>query len=132
MLDIPVFVITYILSFLTADSSLAYLLVNKDGILLSWGGQLAAYGITNLCQGKKAKEQVIFLEGLLPLDDNSLFLPFIQTEHGSCVNVHILPTKEVDLILLLDSSCDKNYLFYLQQKANDFKLLQEKLNKKLN
>ncbi|MFN6465260.1 MAG: hypothetical protein RMZ41_026045 [Nostoc sp. DedVER02] len=132
MLNIPVFVITYILSFLTAEPSLAYLLVNKDGILLAWGGQLATYGITNLCEGKKAKEQVVFLEGLLPLDGTSLFLPFIQTEYGSCVNVHILPTKEVDWILLLDSSCDKNYLFSIQQKANDFKLLQEKLNRKLN
>lgn len=130
MLDIPIFVITYILSFLTAESSLGYLLVNKDGSLLAWGGKLAAYGITNLCEGKKAKEQVIFLEGLLPLDDTSLFLPFIQTEYGSCVDVHILPTKEVDWILLLDSSCDRNYLFSIQQKANDFKLLQEKLNRK--
>jgi hypothetical protein len=132
MLNIPVFVITYILNFLTAEPSLAYLLVNKDGILLAWGGELANYGITNLCEGKKAKEQVVFLEGLLPLDGTSLFLPFIQTEYGSCVNVHILPTKEVDWILLLDSSSDRNYLFSIQQKANDFKLLQEKLNRKLN
>lgn len=132
MLDIPVFVITYILNFLTADSSLAYLLVNKDGSLLSWGGKLAEYGITNLRKGENAKEQVVFLEGLLPLDNTSLFLPFVQTEYGSCVDVHILPTKEVDWVLMLDSSCDRNYLFPIQQKANDFRLLQEKLNRNLN
>ncbi|ODH01552.1 hypothetical protein A4S05_03045 [Nostoc sp. KVJ20] len=132
MLDIPVFVITYILNFVVADSSLAYLLVNKDGSLLSWGGKLAEYGITNLRKGENAKEQVIFLEGLLPLDNTSLFLPFVQTEYGSCVDVHILPTKEVDWVLMLDSSCDRNYLFPIQQKANDFRLLQEKLNRNLN
>ncbi|MBN3908365.1 MAG: hypothetical protein HWQ35_18025 [Nostoc sp. NMS1] len=132
MLDVPVFVITYILNFLTAESSLGYLLVNKDGSLLTWGGKLAAYGITNLRKGKNAKEQVIFLEGLLPLDDTSIFLPFIQTEYGSCIDVHILPTKEADWVLLLDSSCDRDYLFPIQQKANDFRLLQEKLNRKLN
>jgi hypothetical protein len=132
MLDISVFVITYILNFVAAESSLAYLLVNKDGSLLAWGGKLAEYGITNLCKGENAKEQVFFLEGLLPLDDASLFIPFIQTEYGSCVDVHILPTKEGDLVLLLDSSCDRNYLLPIQQKANDFRLLQEKLNRNLN
>ncbi|QMS91452.1 hypothetical protein HUN01_29070 [Nostoc edaphicum CCNP1411] len=132
MLDIPVFVITYILNFVVADSSLAYLLVNKDGSLVSWGGKLAEYGITNLRKGENAKEQVIFLEGLLPLNNASLFIPFVQTEHGSCIDVHILPTKEVDWVLMLDSSCDRNYLFPIQQKANDFRLLQEKLNRNLN
>jgi len=129
MLDIPNSVITYLINFLTAERSLAYLLVNKDGSLLDWGGKLTEYGITNLTKGENIKEQVYFLEGLLPLDDTSLFLPFIKTEYGSCADVHIFPTEEGDWVLLLDSSCDQNALFATQQKVNEFSLLEEKLNK---
>ncbi|MEH1968342.1 MULTISPECIES: hypothetical protein [unclassified Nostoc] len=132
MLDIPASVITYLVNFITAERSLAYLLVNKNGSLLAWGGKLAEYGITNLRKGENAKEQVFFLEGLLPLDHTSLFLPFIQTAYGSCVDVHIFSTEEGDWVLLLDSSYDKSYLFAIQQKANDFSLIQKKLNRKLN
>ncbi|MBD2678378.1 MULTISPECIES: hypothetical protein [Nostoc] len=129
MLDVPNSVITYLINFLTAERSLAYLLVSKDGSLLDWGGKLAEYGITNLAKGENIKEQVCFLEGLLPLDDTSLFLPFIKTEYGSCADVHMFPTEEGDWVLFLDSSCDQNDLFATQQKANEFSLLQEKLNK---
>ncbi|BAY74808.1 hypothetical protein NIES25_12240 [Nostoc linckia NIES-25] len=129
MLDVPNTVITYLINFLTAERSLAYLLVNKDGSLLDWGGKLAEYGITNLTKGENIKEQVYFLEGLLPLDDTSVFLPFIKTEYGSCADVHMFSTEEGDWVLLLDSTCDENHLFTTQQKANEFSLLQEKLNK---
>ncbi|WP_445636752.1 SMI1/KNR4 family protein [Nostoc sp. DSM 114161] len=129
MLDVPNSVITYLINFLTAERSLAYLLVNKDGSLLDWGGKLAEYGITNLTKGENIKEQVCFLEGLLPLDDTSVFLPFIKTEYGSCADVHMFPTEEGDWVLLLDSTSDESYLFATQQKANEFSLLQEKLNK---
>ncbi|WP_392530728.1 hypothetical protein [Nostoc sp. C117] len=132
MLDVPTSVITYLLNFLTAERSLAYLLVKKDGSLLDWGGKLAEYGITNLSKGENIKEQVFFLEGLLPLDDDSLFLPFIKTEYGSCVDVHIFTTNEGDWVLLLDSSCDENQIFATQQKANEFNLLQEKSNRELS
>ncbi|PHJ65956.1 hypothetical protein VF14_05705 [Nostoc linckia z18] len=129
MLDVPNPVITYLLNFFTAERSLAYLLVNKDGSLLDWGGKLAKYGIINLTKGENITEQVYFLEGLLPLNETSLFLPFLKTEYGSCADVHMFSTQEGDWILLLDSSCDENQLFATQQKGNEYNLLQEKLNK---
>ncbi|MBC1241418.1 hypothetical protein [Nostoc sp. 2RC] len=129
MLDFPNPVITYLLNFFTAERSLAYLLVNKDGSLLDWGGKLAKYGITNLTKGENITEQVYFLEGLLPLNETSLFLPFLKTEYGSCADVHMFSTQEGDWVLLLDSSCDENQLFATQQKGNEYNLLQEKLNK---
>ncbi|WP_414571146.1 hypothetical protein [Nostoc sp. CCY 9925] len=128
MLNVPNSVITYLINFLTVERSLAYLLVDKDGSLLDWGGKLAEYGITNLSKGENIKEQVCFLEGLLPLDNTSVFLPFIKTEYGSCADIHMFPTEEGDWVLLLDSSCNEDHLFATQQKANEFSLLQEKLN----
>ncbi|MDZ8238339.1 MAG: hypothetical protein RMZ69_14365 [Nostoc sp. ChiQUE01a] len=128
MLNVPNSVITYLINFLTVERSLAYLLVDKDGSLLDWGGKLAEYGITNLSKGENIKEQVCFLEGLLPLDNTSVFLPFIKTEYGSCADIHMFPTEEGDWVLLLDSSCNEDHLFATQQKANEFSLLEEKLN----
>jgi hypothetical protein len=131
MLDVPASVITYLLNFIKAERSLAYLLVNKDARLLDWGGKLAKYGITNLSKGENIKEQVFFLEGLLPLDHDPLFLPFIKTEYGSCADVHLFSTEEGDWVLLLDSTCEENHLFAIQQKANELILLQEKSSRKL-
>jgi hypothetical protein len=38
---------------------------------------------------KYVKEQVVFLEGLLPLDDSPIFLPGIKTEDGLSADVHL-------------------------------------------
>ncbi len=129
MLDIPISVVNYILNFLIEARSLAYLLINKHGYLLAWGGKLAAYDITNLRKGENVGEQVFFLEGLLPLDDTYLFLPLIKIEHGICIDIHIFSSQEGDWVLLLDSARDENYLLPIQQKTNDYSLLQEKLTK---
>ncbi|WGV25247.1 hypothetical protein [Halotia branconii] len=132
MSDIPTPIISYILNFLKEARSLAYLLVQKDGCLLAWGGKLAAFGITNLRQGENVVEQVFFLEGLLPLDDISLFLPLIKIESGICTDIHIFSSQEGDWVLLLDSTGDKNYLSLIQQNTNDYSLLQEKLTNRQN
>ncbi|BAY89234.1 MULTISPECIES: hypothetical protein [unclassified Tolypothrix] len=129
MLDIPTPVIAYLLTFIIEELSLAYLLVKKDGCLSAWGGKLAAYGVSNLQAGEHITEQVFFLEGLLPLDDFPLFLPRMKTEYGICADVHLFPSKEGDWILMLDATRDESHKSLVQQQANEFSLLQEKLIK---
>lgn len=60
MLNIPNPVINYLLDMILMERSLAYFLVKKDGSLLTWGGDIAKYGFTNLCQGAKINEQAFF------------------------------------------------------------------------
>jgi hypothetical protein len=132
MVDIPNAVITYLLNFIIEERSLAYLLVKKDGSLLSWGGKLAEYGITNLHQGMQINEQLFFLEGLLPLDDYHLFLPMVKIEIGICADIHLVPSYEGDWILLLDSILNEKHLSTMQQEANHASLLQEKSQQLLN
>ncbi|MBD2439950.1 hypothetical protein [Nostoc sp. FACHB-110] len=126
MADIPDAVILYILNFIIEERSLAYFLVKKDGSLLDWGGKIAAYGITNLHQGMQVCEQFFFLEGLLPLDDEPLFLPLIKIEVGICADIHIFPSPEGDWVLLLDSILDEKHLSPMQQEANNCTLLEDK------
>lgn len=132
MADIPYAVITYLLNFIIEERSLAYLLVKKDGCLLAWGGKLAEYGITNLRQGMQVCEQVFFLEGLLPLDDSSIFLPLINLEQGICADIHIFSSDDGDWIVLLDSILDGEHIAGMQQATNDFCLLQEISTKLVN
>jgi hypothetical protein len=132
MADIPNAVILYILNFIIEERSLAYLLVQKDGSLLAWGGKLTQYGITNLRQGMQISEQLFFLEGLLPSDDSPVFLPLIKVASGICADIHIFPSDEGDWVLLLDSILHEKPLAIMQQEANSSSLLQEKLNNKIS
>jgi hypothetical protein len=132
MLELPTPVISYLIALLLENRSLAYLLVQKDGALSAWGGKLAAYGVGNLQKGKNIGQQIFFLEGLLPLDDVSLFLPRLKTEEGICVDVHMFPSEEGDWVLLLDATVDEMQLSLIQQHANDLSLSQEKISRVLN
>lgn len=129
MINLPHAVIAYILNFVTEERSLAYLLVDKNGSLLAWGGKLTEYGINHLCKGEQIGEQIYFLEGLLPLDDTSLFLPFIKSEAGICVDIHIFASAEGDWVLLLNSFIDEKHFAVMQQEVNNYSLLQEKSTK---
>ncbi|BAY11728.1 hypothetical protein [Calothrix sp. NIES-2098] len=129
MLDIPTAVIAYLLTFILEERSLAYLLVNKDGCLSAWGGKLAVYGVNNLKKGENIKEQVFFLEGLLPLEDFPIFLPRIKTEYGICADLHLFPSEEGDWVLFLDATWDEKHDAIVQQQFNEFSLLKEKLIK---
>ncbi|MFL9451805.1 MULTISPECIES: hypothetical protein [Nostocales] len=123
MFDIPTCVTDYLLSFFKEERSLAYLLVNQDGCLSTWGGQLSAYGLLNLQQGEKAEKQIFFLEGLLPLEGVPLFFPCVKITSGICADVHLFPSKEGDWVLLLDATWDEMHIGIIQQQINHSNLI---------
>ena len=125
-MDISLPVSSYLINFMRESRSLAYLFVGKDGCLDSWGGKLNQYGIANLHQGENASQQILFLEGLLPLDGIPLFLPCLKTEPGVCADVHLFPEKEGDWVLLLDATWDEMQIFKVQQEVNSSCLMQRK------
>jgi hypothetical protein len=132
MLDVPTSVIGYLINMMLEKSSLAYLLVTKDGCLSSWGGKLAVYGLNELHEGENVGQQIFFLEGLLPLDGFPLFLPRMKTDYGLCADVHLFPSDEGDWVLLLDATLDEMQISIIQQQANDSVLLHEKLTRILD
>jgi hypothetical protein len=132
MLNVPPSVINYVINLMLEHRSLAYLLVKKDGCLLSWGGKLADYGVNDLKKGEDIGQQIFFLEGLLPLDDFPLFLACLKTGDGICADIHLFPSEEGDWVLLLDATVDEMQLSLIQQQANEFVLDQEKVTRILN
>jgi class 3 adenylate cyclase len=132
MLDLPRPVLDYIHTLIIESRSPAYLLIEKNGRLSDWGGNLVAYGITDLQKGQYVEERLFFLQGLLPLDDSPMVLPRIQTEYGLCADIHIFPGDEEDWVLLLDATLDEIERRLVQQKGNELSLIREKQSKLLN
>lgn len=132
MLDVPIPIMIHLMHLIVEKLSLGYLLVNKDGYLLQWGGRLAAYGIDKLQEGEKVEKQIFFLEGILPLDDEPIFIPRMKTEYGICADVYIFPSEDGDWVLFLDATLEEIQLSMIQQKINESLLMKEKINKMLN
>lgn len=130
--DIPAVVLDYLSKLVIENRTLAYLLVAKNGYLLRWRGNLAAYGINNLQLGELACKQVLLLEGLLPLNSTTLFLPCTNIEQGLCADIHTFSGDDGDWVLLLDASLDRDLLQLMQQKGNDLSLLRDQQAKLIN
>ena len=58
-----------------SERAVAYLKIASDLNLIDAGGNLDQYGLADLQAGTPVLEQVYVLEGLLPLEEFSLFRP---------------------------------------------------------
>ena len=132
MREIPSAILNYLSNLIIKDQSFAYLLLTKDGNLLSWGGDLSAYGISNLQVGELACNQVILLEGILPLGDEAVVLPCANLEQKNYADIHIFPGHEGDWVLLLDANRERDRYQTMQQKGNDLSLLRDQQAKIIN
>jgi hypothetical protein len=101
---IPKRVAAYLAALMVEQSSGAYLTVDSDGSLSNWGGDLHRYGVRRLERGVSVRQQVYFLEGLLPADEVPVIVPFVRTRKNAFFDIHILKVDSRDWILLLDTS----------------------------
>src|SRR5919106_2957907 len=129
MRDLSPSVLEYLRTLLVDNRSLAYLQIDKGGCLSHWGGNLAAYGMTGLRKGLPVGEQVVFLEGLLPLQDSPLLLPCVETGSGLFADIHILSGEDGNWVLLLDATPEELQRRLFHQKANDLSLRYEQQSK---
>ncbi|MGH9843139.1 MAG: sensor histidine kinase [Blastocatellia bacterium] len=109
----------------------AYLFVDRNANLMGWGGSTAAYGLADLRAGEPVGEQIYFLEGLFPLDDDGLSLPFIHTPSGRPADLHLFTTPEGDCALLLDATVTEQQQRLMQQKGNELQLSYQRLVKEI-
>jgi len=119
----------YIIDRITDTESPAYCKVKRDGILLEWGGNFNAYGVSTLETGKDIGEQIIYLDGLSPDNKKSLFLPCVKTNSELFADIHVVPGGDEFWIILLDATTRAMQQQLLQQKGNTLSLLKEKLSK---
>ncbi|MBV9210095.1 MAG: PAS domain S-box protein [Acidobacteria bacterium] len=122
MSNLPTQINEFMLKLMGDTRSPAYLLVNDKGRLLEWGGNLAVYGIHDLEKEMNAGEQVLFLEGMLPLETSPTFLPYMKTESGLYADVYLLREEAGTWVLFLDATFDARKRKAIQQRANDLSL----------
>jgi hypothetical protein len=119
----------YLCTLFVKNRSLAFVLVGKDGALIDSGGALSAYGLEDVRTGARPAKELLFLDGLLPLNGEPVFLPRVKTESGLSADIHLFSGEEGDWILLLDATLDEARERLLQQSTNELSLLRRKLAK---
>ena len=116
------------------ERSVAYLQVDAALLLIGAGGHLENYGLAAIRLGEPAAEQVFFLEGLLPLEETSFFVPSVELDCGRAADLHLYLDAGAVWVVLLDVTAYRDATRRLQQKAYEMTLLQEKeaqLNRRL-
>jgi signal transduction histidine kinase len=131
MFKLPTVVADYLQTVVVEYRLPAYMLVDKEGRLVDWGGRLELYGISQLCKGDQITERVYFLEGLLPVENSPIYLPYIKTESGLVADLHLFSDSSGDWALLLDATEDARQRQIMQQKGNELSLNYQRLVKEI-
>jgi class 3 adenylate cyclase len=116
------------------ERAVAYLQVDAALTLVGAGGHLENYGLAAIRFGEPAVEQVVFLEGLLPLEETPFFVPSVELDCGRAADLHFYLDAGIVWVVLLDVTAYRDATRRLQQKAYEMTLLQEKeaqLNRRL-
>jgi hypothetical protein len=119
MMRIPTPISKYLFASQIERRSPAYLLLNKRGKLLKWGGKIDRYGLDNLLKGQLVQERLSFLIGMLPLSGPSTCLNFVELRSGVFADVHLISSVEGDWVIFLDASAEAAQLSPVQQRWNE-------------
>jgi sigma-B regulation protein RsbU (phosphoserine phosphatase) len=134
MHDLPANVAESLYSIVYTQRAVAWLQVDGLGRLAGAGGHLAHHGLDGLRVGEPAGEQVLFLEGFLPLPESPFFVRAMELTDGRAADLQMYADGDQTWILLLDVTAERDATRRVQQKAYEATLLQEKealLNRRL-
>ena len=123
MADLPVPIRDFIYALTEDTLAPAYLLVINEDELSEWGGDLDSYGINGLERGMKVGDHLVFLAGVLPLDDTgNVFLPHVQIQADVFADVYLFRRELVTWILFLDATAQVRKQQGAQQRTYDASL----------
>jgi signal transduction histidine kinase len=124
-MPLPRPVLDYLTDLTIRRRSPAYLLVDKQGRLISWHNTLD-YGLYGLKPNMAIAERAWFLEGMLPLDNEPVVLPCVFTTSHLPTEIHLFPGEEGDWVIMLDSKIEERQRLLLQERAGEMALLQQR------
>ncbi|MGE0827517.1 MAG: hypothetical protein AB7G75_33785 [Candidatus Binatia bacterium] len=118
MSDLPQELRQHFLMAIVSSRAPAYLFVDKNGAITSWGGDLQRYGIDNPEPSIPVKKHADFLQGLLlPSYEEPTSLPCVITSPWVFADVYIFPSFAGFWILLLDATEEGQHHRFLQQQV---------------
>ncbi len=125
MTDLPPIICDYLCRRSLAHRRPVYLHLDRTGTIRDGGGHLADYDLAPLAVGQPVSTVLDFMEGLLPLEDDTCHLGCLQPQADVCIDAHIIPDEQAYWLLLLDTREEERQRRAMQQKANELALLRE-------
>jgi signal transduction histidine kinase len=122
-MNLPEPVYGYLIDWLRQQYHFAYIMIDKNGCAVSWGGELAWLGVAPPAEGRPIAEQLVFMEGLLPLSEPFLRLPLVKPDEEHVWNVHLFKADHGYGLVIMDASVDAQRMKVFQQKANELALI---------
>ncbi len=131
---IPLSIAKYMRTLWMSEMVVTYFFVDLQGRLTHWSGYPRYYGLLNLVIGQSATEQLVFLEGLLPVTHTEVLNFVAINPEGNVAHVHLIPSNKGTWILLIDAQVEHEHQQKMQQRYNELNLLhyrQSQLTQKL-
>jgi hypothetical protein len=122
MSDRPDLVDQYLDMMRLAPERLAWVLLDRQGGVTRWGGDLELLGERRLLVGEPIAEQWVGLTGIVPVGQSSAVIPSLEIEPGVVVNLHAIPSPVGGCLLLLDAGAEHDEKRKKQQQRYDEKL----------
>jgi len=121
-MNLPKPVNDYLLDWFGRQYHPGYVMIDKNGCVVSWGGELARLGIGPMTESRPIAEQLVFMEGLLPLSEAVLHLPLVKPDEKHVWDVHLFRVDDGCALVILDAGADDQRKKLFQQKANELAL----------
>ncbi len=118
MVQLPKPVWAFLQEWLPHRFVFAYILVDPQGAVRSWGGDLEGLGLPALEKDRPITDQLLFTEGLFPTQVPSLYLPMVKMAPDRSLDVHLFQTESGHGLFLVDVTEKDRTITQWQQKAN--------------
>src|SRR6516162_6265490 len=117
MLDLPVRISEWLLMLVRSQRTVAHILIDSDFGLVTSGGDLEYYGLSDLQPTRNTIEQLPFLEGLLPLPESSFLIQSMEMPSGRVADIHFIAGDErATWVVFLDVTTEHGDARKMQQK----------------
>lgn len=107
------------------DCSLVYFITDNLGRLTQWGGDLSDLQMATPEKESHISEVVLFMEGILPLKEESMEFSCIKMPFNLCVDALLFGLDKGYGLIVWDATKKEKYLTQTQQKCNELSLLIE-------
>jgi hypothetical protein len=130
MRGLPDIVRQYLQMTRAAADRLVWILLDLEGRVTDWGGDIELLAPRRLTVGRLATEQLVGLTGIVPVGERSVVIPGIQLEPGLIVDLHAFPSPVGACLVLLDAAPEHEEKRKKQQQSYDEKLAKRAAQRK--
>ncbi|MBT3204792.1 MAG: hypothetical protein HOM14_15755 [Gammaproteobacteria bacterium] len=123
-------VINKILQIALETQTFAYLAIDDNGTLINQGGDINALGLPAWSLNENILDDALFLSGFFPMSSDYEIIPSLQISDEKIVDIHLFHDSNINWAILVDKTSDLEWQSQARQKANELRLLQQKLDTK--